>query len=60
MCANCVSTGAVAAGATATGLRAYVAAYAPTWLTPRRKRAMTRVLMAGFVVAAGLLGPSVG
>ena len=57
MCAQCV-LGAAAAATTATGARAWLAARAPSWLTPRRKKAFTAVLIAGGVITAGLIGPS--
>jgi hypothetical protein len=57
MCMQCVA-GAMTAGATATGLRGWIVARAGPWLTPRRKAWMTRALIAGGVVAAGLIGPT--
>jgi hypothetical protein len=47
--------GATTAVATATGLRAWLASRSFAWLTPRRMRAATAVL-----VLAGLAGASVG
>jgi hypothetical protein len=55
MCAQCVATGAVTATAAATGARAWLAATAPGWLTPRVKRVTSVLLVAGGVIAAGLL-----
>ena len=46
------------AGATATGLRGWLVARAGPWLTPRRKAWLTRVMIAGGVLAAGLIGPA--
>jgi hypothetical protein len=57
MCVQCIA-GAMTAGAAATGLRAWVAARAGRWLTPGRKRAMTATLIAGGVLAAGVVGPT--
>jgi len=50
--------GAMSAGATATGLRAWLIARAPRWLTPDRRRRLTYVLLALGVLAAGTIGPS--
>ena len=52
------AVGAMAAGATATGLRAWMVARAGAWLTPRRKVILSRTLVASAVLAAGLIGPS--
>jgi hypothetical protein len=57
MCMQCVA-GAMAAGAAATGLRGWVVARAGGWLTPRRRTWLTRVLIGGGVLAAGLIGPT--
>jgi hypothetical protein len=56
MCAQCV-LGAAAAATTATGVRAWLVARAPRWLTVRRKKTITAVLVAGGVLAAGLIDP---
>jgi hypothetical protein len=53
MCAQCMSA-AVTAGAAATGLRAWLAAKARPWLSPRALKVVTAVLLAGAVVASGL------
>jgi hypothetical protein len=50
--------GAMAAGASASGLRARLAAWAPRWLTARRQRLATRGLLVAGVLAAGVIGPS--
>lgn len=50
--------GAMAAGAGATGMRAWLFARAPAWLTERRRRIATRGLLVAGVLAAGLVGPS--
>ena len=42
----------------ATGLRAWVMVRFGHLLTPRRKRALTGVLMAAGVLAAGAIGPT--
>jgi hypothetical protein len=57
MCMQCMA-GAMAAGAGATGMRAWLVARAPLWLTPRRRRLATRGLLAAGLVAASLVGPS--
>jgi len=57
MCMQCVA-GAMAAGAAGTGARAWLAVHAAHLLTPRRKRAMTVVLVVGGVVAAGAISPA--
>lgn len=57
MCVQCMA-GAMAAGASATGMRAWLVAKSPAWLTPKRRRAMTAVLIACGVLAGGLIGPT--
>jgi len=57
MCMQCIA-GAMTAGAAATGTRAWLAAHAGPWLTPRRKRAITGALIAAGVLAAGIVGPA--
>ncbi len=54
MCAQCMSAAAVAVGA-AGGLRAWLGARRPVWLSPRRSRAVTVLLFACAAVAAALL-----
>jgi hypothetical protein len=54
---QCVAA-AMTAGAAATGTRAWLVARAGRWLTPSRKRALTGVLVAGGLLAAGTLGPT--
>lgn len=54
MCVQCMM-GAMAAGAGATGARAWIAAHAPRWLTPRRMRITT----AGLLSTALLLSATV-
>jgi len=50
--------GAMAAGATATGARAWLVARYGHLLTPRRKRAVTGLLITVGVLSAGLVGPT--
>jgi hypothetical protein len=50
--------GAMSAGATASGLRAWLVAHAPRWLTPHRQRRLTYMLLVLGVLAAGVIGPS--
>lgn len=50
--------GAMSAGATATGLRAWLVARAPRWLTPNRQRRLTYMLLVLGVLTAGVIGPS--
>ena len=54
MCAQCMA-GAMTAGVAATGARAWLA----TRLPPRARVWLTRALLAGGLIAAGLIGPSV-
>lgn len=53
MCAQCMTTAAVAVGA-AGGMRAWLAARQPAWLTPARLRRATAGLMSLAVIAAGI------
>jgi hypothetical protein len=57
MCMQCMA-GAMAAGASASGLRAWLVARAPRWLTPRRRLLATRGLLVAGVLAAGIVGPT--
>jgi hypothetical protein len=57
MCMQCMA-GAMAAGAGATGLRAWLSARAPRWLTAGRLRVATGGLLVAGLLAAGLVGPS--
>lgn len=57
MCLQCMA-GAMTAATGATGMRAWLVARAPGWLTSRRKRLLTRALLAAGVLACGLVGPS--
>jgi hypothetical protein len=53
MCMQCMAT-AVTVGAAATGIRAWLAARSPSWMTPRRLKAATAVILTVGVLAAGL------
>ncbi len=53
MCAQCMATATVAVGA-ASGLRAWLAASHPDWLTARVLRAATAGLLVVAVIAAGI------
>jgi hypothetical protein len=57
MCMQCIA-GAMTAGVAVTGTRTWLVARAGAWLTPRRRRALTTVLVAGGVLAAGVVGPT--
>jgi hypothetical protein len=57
MCMQCIA-GAMTAGAAASGSRAWLGLHAARWLTPRRKRALTAVLVVGGVLASGVVGPT--
>lgn len=54
MCMQCVTGAAVAAGATATGLRAWLNARGPSWLTAKRMKVVTACLFTLGVIAAGI------
>jgi hypothetical protein len=53
MCMQCMGT-AMAAGAAATGMRAWLAVRSPRWLTPSRLKAATVAILTLGVIAAGL------
>lgn len=53
VCAQCLAGAAVAASG-ATGVRAYVAAKRPAWMTPRRLRWTSGGLVAAAVVLASV------
>jgi hypothetical protein len=59
MCVQCMA-GAMAAGASATGMRAWLVARSPAWLTPARRRRLTVGLIVCGVLAGGLIGPAAG
>jgi hypothetical protein len=47
--------GAMAAGAGATGVRSWLACRSPRWLTPRRLRAVTVLLLGAALIASSVL-----
>ncbi|MBN8867556.1 MAG: hypothetical protein J0H98_08375 [Solirubrobacterales bacterium] len=51
---QCVTGATVAAGATATGLRAWLNVHRPHWITARRMKALTATMLTLGVLAAGL------
>lgn len=57
MCAQCMM-GAMSVATGATGLRAWLMARSPAWLTPARRKHVSRALIALGVLACGLVGPS--
>jgi hypothetical protein len=60
MCMQCMAT-AMTAGAATTGVRAWLAARNPCWLTPRRlKRATVAILAAGVLAAGTHVAPNGG
>ncbi|MEX1219861.1 MAG: hypothetical protein WEB05_05690 [Solirubrobacterales bacterium] len=54
MCMQCVAGVTVAATASATGLRAWLGAKRPDWLTPGRMKLMTAGLLTVGVIAASI------
>jgi hypothetical protein len=54
MCAQCMAAAATTAAA-ATGIRAYLAARRPAWLTALRLRRISAGLLSAAVVGAGLI-----
>jgi len=58
MCMNCMA-GAMMAGASATGLRAWLVVRFGSWLTPQRRRRVTVGLCAAGVLAASVAVPGV-
>jgi hypothetical protein len=59
MCMQCMM-GAMSAGATATGLRGWLIARAPRWLTPGRRRYVTGTLIVAGLLASTVIGPTPG
>ncbi|MBA2766642.1 MAG: hypothetical protein H0X56_04565 [Solirubrobacterales bacterium] len=57
MCVNCMA-GAMAAGAGASGLRAWLGVRLAGCLTPRRRKILTVGLCGAGVLAAGIIGPA--
>lgn len=58
MCVQCIAaaTTSVTAVTAATGLRAWIVARQPRWLTPQRKQRLSAALIVGGVLAAGAVG----
>ena len=57
MCIQCLA-GAMAAGAAASGSRWWVVARFRDSLTPRRRKALSALLIGAGVLAGGLVGPT--
>jgi len=57
MCIQCMA-GAMVAGAAVTGSRWWIVVRFRDALTPRRRRALTAVLLTAGVLSAGLIGPT--
>lgn len=53
MCMQCMAAATAAVGS-ATGFRAWVAMHQPAWMTPRRMKAFTAVLLGIAVLASGV------
>lgn len=53
MCAQCMVTAATASAA-ATGARAWLATSSSAWITPRRLRRLTVVLIGAAIVASSI------
>jgi hypothetical protein len=49
---QCMAT-AMASGAAATGMRAWIATHSPSWMTPRRLKLVTAAILIAGVLAAG-------
>jgi hypothetical protein len=56
MCMQCVA-GAMSAGAGATGARAWLVIRFGHLMTPRRKQALTAILITAGVLAGAMIGP---
>jgi len=54
MCMQCVTGASVAAGAAATGLRAWLNVHRPVWATAGRMKAFTAAVLTLGVLAAGV------
>jgi hypothetical protein len=52
MCMQCMAT-AMTTGAAATGMRAWLATHQPRWMSPRRLKLSTAVILAAGVLASG-------
>jgi hypothetical protein len=57
MCAQCMATAAAAVGG-ASGLRAWLVAKSPVWLTPTRQKALTAVLVVTAVLVSATVSGS--
>lgn len=58
MCMQCAAT-AMTAGAAATGMRAWLGAHSPSWMTPRRlKRATAAILVVGVLIPVSQVSPN--
>ncbi len=57
MCIQCM-VGAMAAGSAAAGSRWWIVARFRTALTPRRRKALSALLIGAGVLASGLVGPA--
>jgi hypothetical protein len=57
VCMQCIA-GAMTAGATATGARAWLVVRFGHLLTPRRRKAISAAVIVGGVMSAGLVGPT--
>jgi hypothetical protein len=57
MCAQCMATAAAAVGG-ASGLRAWLVAKGPVWLTPTRQKALTAVLVVTAVLVSATVSGS--
>lgn len=55
MCMQCVAAASVAAGATATGLRAWISAHQPSWIGARGMKKITVGILLLGVIASGLV-----
>lgn len=53
MCMQCMGAAVTMVGS-ATGIRAFVAARQPSWMTPARLKFTTAVLMGGAVIGSGI------
>ncbi len=52
MCMQCMAS-AMTAGAAATGMRAWINTHQPRWMTPRRMKVATALILSLGVLAAG-------
>jgi hypothetical protein len=59
MCVQCMA-GAMTAAAGATGARTWLVSRFGHLMTPRRKRALSALLIVAGVIASGVIGPTTG